>query len=202
MNEAFFRLPVEKRQRMIDAAYRVFSRNAYKKAPMSEIAEAGGISKALLFHYFKNKKELYLFLWENAVEQVRRVSREYHVTDTADFFEMMERSLLAKCSLMRSSPDLYRFSVNAYYEQEPEIQAEIQARFQAESEACEETLWRLVDGARLRDGIDARLLYQELVWACDGYLRQRFLSGELDDGQIREDVMRMMAQWKKAYLKG
>lgn len=30
-----------------------------KFCPMSEIAEAAGISKALLFHYFHNKKELY-----------------------------------------------------------------------------------------------------------------------------------------------
>lgn len=31
---------------------------------MSEIADAAGISKSLLFHYFRNKKELYLFLWD------------------------------------------------------------------------------------------------------------------------------------------
>ena len=43
-----------------------------KFCPMSEIAEAAGISKALLFHYFHNKKELYRemywasegYLWE------------------------------------------------------------------------------------------------------------------------------------------
>ena len=29
---------------------------------MSEIATEAGISKSLLFHYFKNKKEFYLYL--------------------------------------------------------------------------------------------------------------------------------------------
>jgi len=42
----------------------VFSQNSYKKSPTSEIADAAGISKSLLFHYFYNKRELYLFLWE------------------------------------------------------------------------------------------------------------------------------------------
>ena len=56
MNEKFFNLPVEKQERIINAGYRVFSQNSYKKSPMSEIADAAGISKSLLFHYFLNKK--------------------------------------------------------------------------------------------------------------------------------------------------
>ena len=35
---------------------------------MSEIADEGDVSKALLFHYFINKKELYMYLWENGIE--------------------------------------------------------------------------------------------------------------------------------------
>ena len=65
MNEKFFSLPEEKQKAILNAGYRVFSRNSYKKSPMSEIASAAGISKSLLFYYFHNKKELYLFLWEN-----------------------------------------------------------------------------------------------------------------------------------------
>lgn len=68
MNEKFFSLPEEKQQKIIKAGYRVFSRISYKKSPMSEIADAAGISKSLLFHYFTNKKELYLFLWETCAE--------------------------------------------------------------------------------------------------------------------------------------
>lgn len=52
MNEKFFALPIEKRQRILDAAYQVFSQSSYKGASMSEIASNAGISKALLFHYF------------------------------------------------------------------------------------------------------------------------------------------------------
>ena len=47
MNEKFFNLPIEKQERIINAGYRVFSQNSYKKSPMSEIADAAGISKSL-----------------------------------------------------------------------------------------------------------------------------------------------------------
>lgn len=60
MNEKFFSLPKEKQLAIINAGYRVFSQNTYKKSPMSEIAAEAGISKSLLFHYFHNyisKKE-------------------------------------------------------------------------------------------------------------------------------------------------
>ena len=44
MNEKFFALPKEKQQAIINAGYRVFSRNSYKKSPTQEIADAAGIS--------------------------------------------------------------------------------------------------------------------------------------------------------------
>ena len=68
MNEKFFSLPEEKQQEIINAGYRVFSQNTYKKSPVSEIAAEAGISKSLLFYYFRNKKELYLFLWEKCAQ--------------------------------------------------------------------------------------------------------------------------------------
>lgn len=49
MNDKFFKLPLEKQRRIINAAYKVFSESSHKKAPMSEIADESGISKALLF---------------------------------------------------------------------------------------------------------------------------------------------------------
>ena len=57
MNPKFYALPQEKQRSILNAGFHVFSQNTYKKSPMSEIAEAAGISKVLLFHYFQNKKD-------------------------------------------------------------------------------------------------------------------------------------------------
>ena len=40
MNERFYQLPDEKQKKIINAGFSVFSRNSYKKSPMSEIADA------------------------------------------------------------------------------------------------------------------------------------------------------------------
>ena len=68
MNERFYSLSQDKQQRIINAAYKVFALNSYKKAPMSEIANEAEISKALLFHYFRNKN-IRDFLWAPSDEE-------------------------------------------------------------------------------------------------------------------------------------
>lgn len=113
MNGKFFTLPEEKQKRIINAAYVVFANSSYKKASMSRIAAAGGISKSLLFHYFQNKKELYLYLWEN----INRISCEIELKyyrETTDFFEIMTQKILARCEFMRTAPDEYLFSIGPF----------------------------------------------------------------------------------------
>ncbi|MGM9948116.1 TetR/AcrR family transcriptional regulator, partial [Floccifex sp.] len=55
MNEKFYSLPIEKQKTILNAGYRIFSENTYKNSPVSQIAKEAGISKSLLFYYFKNK---------------------------------------------------------------------------------------------------------------------------------------------------
>lgn len=54
--EAFANLPSEKRQRILDAAISCFGATGYRKTSMQDVAEAAGISKAMVFHYFDTKK--------------------------------------------------------------------------------------------------------------------------------------------------
>ena len=91
MNYKFYALPVEKQSQILNAAYKVFAMNQYKKAPTSEIAAEAGISKSLLFHYFYNKQELYIFLWNYAADLTKKYMCKYKVYETDDFFEMMRR---------------------------------------------------------------------------------------------------------------
>ena len=94
MNDKFYALPEEKQSQILNAAYKVFATSQYKKAPTSEIAAEAGISKSLLFHYFHNKLELYLFLWKHAADLTKKFMCEYKAYETDDFFEMMRPPLM------------------------------------------------------------------------------------------------------------
>lgn len=199
MNEKFFKLPPEKQQRIINAAYKVFSENSYKKAPMSEIAYESGVSKALLFHYFTNKKELYMYLWTNAIERTRKAICEYKTLETDDFFEMLKRSLLSKCSLMRCYPHMYAFSLRAYYETVPEIKDFIQENFTDVSKASKMAVFEKMDVSVFRKDIDLKTMYDEILYAVDGYMLKKYRSGYIIPDEIEQEIIAFIDLWKKVY---
>lgn len=58
----------ERRRLILDAASSLFLQRPYSQVSISDIAEAAGVAKGLLHHYFDSKRDLYL-------EVVRDVSR-------------------------------------------------------------------------------------------------------------------------------
>ena len=192
MNERFFALPEEKQQAIINAGYRVFSRNSYKNSPMSEIAEAAGISKSLLFHYFHNKKELYLFLWEKCARITIEFLTRYDCYSQGELFESMERGMRAKMEIIRLYPDMGNFTIKAFYETDPEINAAVQESYHRHFN------WK-ADRARVNFnpeqfilGLDIQMMYREMYWASEGYLWEMVQRGNVDVEQMEKDFKRLM----------
>lgn len=201
MNEKFFSLPKEKQQAIINAGYRVFAQNTYKKSPMSEIADAAGISKSLLFHYFHNKKELYLFLWETCVHITLESLMKAECYRQTDFFEIMRSGMRAKTEIMREYPDITGFVLKAYYEKDPAVCEEIRrscekyASFQFQS-----PLLRL-DPERFIPGLDLMSMYHHMYWTTEGYLWEKVQQGAIDVDAMVEEFDRMIDFWKFVYAR-
>ena len=201
MNPKFYALTQEKQQAIPNAGFHVFSQNAYKKSPMSEIAEAAGISKALLFHYFRNKKELYLFLWDTCaritVEEMTR-SGAYEQTD---LFGSMEYGMQAKLRLMRQYPDIGVFAVRAFYEKDPEVSADIQKSMgQYLSVHAAKKLEKL-ETEDFIPGIDLQMMYKEMYWASEGCLWKYIRCGVMDIKAMEKDFRALLDFWKRVYLR-
>ena len=81
MNDKFFELPEEKQLRIVNAGFKAFAENPYKKANTADIAAAAGISKGLLFHYFSNKQTLYEYLFRYGNDVMFRRIRELLPSD-------------------------------------------------------------------------------------------------------------------------
>ena len=65
-------------------------------------------------------------MWNHAADLTKKYMCKYKVYETDDLFEMMRRGLMAKCAVMRKYTFLSLFSINSYFETEPDIQSIIQ----------------------------------------------------------------------------
>lgn len=90
MNEKFFELPKEKQLRIINAGMDVFGKYEYKRAITDDIAARAGISKGLLFHYFHNKRDLYMYLYSYCFEVMKTLVVDDTFSKITDFFELLE----------------------------------------------------------------------------------------------------------------
>ncbi len=199
MNQKFFSLPPEKQQTILNAGYRVFSRNSYKNSPMSEIAETAGISKSLLFHYFRNKKELYLYLWEKSAEISIEIMTRFGCYDRTNLFDAMELGTIAKLEIMRLYPDMSLFTVKAFYEKDAEVCAEIQESYHRYFNLKADKTRLNLDPDQFVPGLDIPMMYREMYWAAEGYLWEMLQQGDLDIDQVEKDFKKLIDFWKSIY---
>ena len=201
MNDKFFSLPKEKRQAIINAGYRVFSQNTYKNSPMSEIAAEAGISKSLLFHYFLNKKELYLFLWDKCAETTIEFLTEYGCYEQNELFESMERGMQAKLEIIRMYPYMGKFTIKAFYETDPEISIEIQKSYHKYFNLKADKARVNMNPEQFIPGLDIPMMYREMYWASEGYLWEKVALGDLDVETMKNDFTKLINFWKSIYLR-
>ena len=73
---AFTRMQVDERRRqLLELSTELFARHSFSELSMARIAREAGISKALLYHYFPGKHELFVATLQQAAEEVGRRTR-------------------------------------------------------------------------------------------------------------------------------
>ena len=201
MNEKFYALSEEKQNAIINAGFKVFARNSYKRSPVNEIAIEAGISKSLLFFYFRNKKELYIFLLKKSEELTKRTLMESGVMNGTDIFDIMYRGLLAKASMMKKYPDMGNFSIKAYYEKDPEVVKDVQKIVAPYTKMETNMTLPPLDKSKFKDGLDLNMMYQDMYLASEGYLWRMQQTSKLDIDKMVADYKKIIDFWKSLYLK-
>lgn len=199
MNERFYALPEDKRNSIISAGFRVFSQYSYKNSPMSEIAVEAGISKSLLFYYFKNKKELYLFLCGYSAELTEQEMIRQKCYEREDFFDIFLSGLKVKVQLMRQYPDLSLFQLKAYYEKDKSLRPEIDQLIGQYSGYENQSEMLKLDKEQFVEGLDLEMMYTDMFLASQGYLWKKLQSDTIDPDQMEKDFIRMIEFWRGLY---
>lgn len=125
MHESFYALKEEKRDRIINAAMKIFAQSPYRKASTDDIAAMAEISKGSLFYHFKNKPDLYCFLYQYSCTKIYNKIEQYKAMEETDFFERNIKVVNARVHTMMEYPFIFDFALRAYYETDTAVEKNI-----------------------------------------------------------------------------
>lgn len=167
--ENFLKLSQEKQSVIIDAALTTFGTNGYKKASINDIALLAGISKAMVFHYFGTKKDLYLYLIQYCYDLVTNEINDNFDTGVTDFFDRIFLSSQIKLSVIKKHPATLSFLSSIYFEQDEAVRNDIKTILAKGEEIRNKVAFEGMDTSKFKDGIDPKLVMKILMWMADGF---------------------------------
>lgn len=194
-------MPDEKQHIIINSALSVFSKYDYKKASTEEIAKVAGVSKALLFHYFENKKGLYIFLYDYGINFISsNMTKEFDFNET-DFFKLFINAQKIKCEMMKKHPYVFHFLLKAYYEKSTEICKDIQSKNQFIGDRSMSLFLSNVDKSKFKDSIDMQMLMNIITWCSEGYMKDRAIESPEDIDRIDEEFQGVLEIFRRNFYK-
>lgn len=180
-----------------------FAKKGYDKASTDDIVNNANVSKGLLFHYFKNKKQLYLTLCEHAMEIVKRELHDVIDKSQKDLFVIMDQTQYLKLKIHEIDPSIYPFLTCAYKEQSKVVAKHAMQIFTQEMQQSMGFL-NDIEMYKFKEGIDKEMIINMLVWIGEGYLNSYIQENDLTEAMIdkyMEDYNRYLQALKENFYR-
>jgi AcrR family transcriptional regulator len=182
---AYTRMQVDERRRqLLERAAELFARHSFAELSMARIAGEAGISKALLYHYFPSKQELFVATLREAAEDVRRRTEPDPALPPAEalagsldaFLAWIEENGLAYRKLIESAGSV------------PEVSALI-------DEVRDRTSARILDGlgAAADRRPTVRAAARAWLWFMDGAILDWLEHRDLERTELRDFLLASLA---------
>jgi AcrR family transcriptional regulator len=197
--DKFKELPEKKQAAILKAAFKCFARHGYRKASINDIAITAHISKALLFHYFGTKKDLYTCLIEHCNRVILEGIDFDRVFAVEDFFERIRLGTEMKIARFKEYPYVFQFAVSVLSETDEEVKNE-KNRFRWENQK------NFLDAvpmyaAQFKEGVDIPLVVRILSLVADGYAASAMSDENFDFDGLFDELNRIYNFLKKYLYK-
>ncbi|MCJ7689911.1 MAG: TetR/AcrR family transcriptional regulator [Clostridiaceae bacterium] len=169
MFSKFLNLKPEKQERILQAAIKEFSNKGFEKASTNEIVKQAKISKGILFHYFQNKKKLFLFVYDYCLELLGDDIFNKIDVEEGDIFIQLRKITSIKMELAHKYPEIFKFIGVATVEECNEVKIEIKERQKKISESSYSKVFNNIDKSKFRDGVDVSRAINIIMWTFEAF---------------------------------
>lgn len=203
----FLNLDQEKRERILNAALQEFAQKGFEKASTNSIVKEAGISKGLLFHYFKSKKDLFLFLYDYFTEMLETEFYQKFDLREKDIFQRFKQLMMLKAQLIKKHPEIVNFLLAAYFEDSAEVKGDLNNRNSVSLTSAYDKIFQDIDTAKFKDDIDLQRAIKIIMWTFDGLRNQQVEkeklspSGNMDYEEIYTEIDVYIEMFKKLFYK-
>jgi TetR/AcrR family transcriptional regulator len=186
-------LQLYEKQKILETCFAVFVLNGYTKTSTAMLAEAAGISKALIFHHFKSKKKLYISVLERCFEKMKPETIKESTHNYKDFFEAKEKSGMSRIDLLRNNSDVNKLIFEAFFATPEELKEDIsnfkaymEGKYGDMSSAKDKKMKKLFDEISFREGVVSDEAY-ELINIVSEHFRIKLAAELTDENQLQDD---------------
>lgn len=159
----------EKQVRILNAALKEFAEKGYKNASTNQIVKEAGISKGLLFHYFNNKRDLYLFLYDHFIEIFLEQIKENVDWDDKDLFTRTRQIASLKIKLFQKYPEIFTFFTSVFTEEEFEIKNDMKTRKEKIMNNNYKEMLSDIDLTKFKEDLDVEKTLNIITWSLEGF---------------------------------
>ncbi|AOT71950.1 TetR/AcrR family transcriptional regulator [Geosporobacter ferrireducens] len=192
-------LQLYEKEQILDACLAVFARYGYANTSTAMLAEAAGISKALIFHHFKSKKELYLSVLDRCFEKGSIEMGFGEVPEHQDFFEAKEKFSIIKFDYYRKNSDVYKLVKEAFYATPNELKREIAEKYGKLIADKDKMLKRLFQNVPLREGVDREQAFELIMLTLD-YFENKYFGELTDEKALDETYLQSFLDERNSFL--
>lgn len=168
----FLKIPIEEREKIINVCIKEFAKNGYERASTNRIVQEADIPKGTLFYFFGNKKKLYFYVIDYAINLMVERLKSYNKDFSSDIFERFEQNGLRKLKLAFEEPLLYELIYRSVIDTPEELRNEIYNRYKNVFESNNKGLYEGIDTSRFKDDIDVKKAVDTIVIFLEGFFNR------------------------------
>ncbi|ABV34414.1 MULTISPECIES: TetR/AcrR family transcriptional regulator [Pseudothermotoga] len=182
----------KKKDKILMLAMEEFGKKGYEAASTNQIAKNAQVAKGLIFHYFKDKENLYYETYKMVLGQTLEEFNKFvesHKND--DPFDMMKAWAIRKVQLSYEKPEMVDFLATLMSAPD-HVKTKIVSDLRELQTSFFNILFEKIQKLNLRDGITAEIAIKFIVCLFRGLTEVYFEVYRSRPENIKQDVKKLL----------
>ena len=197
MYHNFENLSEDKKQRILEACILEFAEKGYEKASTNTIIKDAEISKGILFHYFGNKRSLFLYVVEYCIQLLVTEYQKYPLQKSGDIFDRILELGMIKLKITHANPNISKLIVHAYMNTPEDIRAEIQDKYKKLSNELMPSIFKDIDSSKFRNGVSSQKGLEVVMLFLEALQVKYTLEYKGREQELLGDMDKIMEEYKE-----